>query len=201
MVSTNKRINNHVVSCLFLNGTLIHELVFGRSAGAKSAGVNGQLPRIVPALDCSRICPRRTKKIRNCRFTSHAKTRSELGESPSSPNYCAGLCVQKQMPIGLFMCLFFVRRESETTITPRGIISLALIAPAVVLAHESSSSSGAIVVEQQLFYCDHFIHHCLYNISHSTMSALDPCVAINGAGLAYREFSCDYPQLEPLYFE
>lgn len=33
------------------------------------------------------------------------------------------------------------------------------------------------------------------------MSAIDPCVAINGAGLAYREFSCDYPQLEPLYFE
>lgn len=33
------------------------------------------------------------------------------------------------------------------------------------------------------------------------MSAADPCVAINGAGLAYREFSCDYPQLEPFYFE
>ena len=30
---------------------------------------------------------------------------------------------------------------------------------------------------------------------------VDPCVAVNGAGLVYREFSCDYPQLEPLYFE
>ena len=29
----------------------------------------------------------------------------------------------------------------------------------------------------------------------------DPCIAINGAGIAYREFSCDYPQLEPFYFE
>jgi len=29
----------------------------------------------------------------------------------------------------------------------------------------------------------------------------DPCIAINGAGLAYREISCDYPQLEPFYFE
>lgn len=29
----------------------------------------------------------------------------------------------------------------------------------------------------------------------------DQCAAVNGAGLAYREFSCDYPQLEPFYFE
>eukprot|EP00529_Nitzschia_sp_RCC80_P030553 CAMPEP_0113501942 /NCGR_PEP_ID=MMETSP0014_2-20120614/33252_1 /TAXON_ID=2857 /ORGANISM="Nitzschia sp." /LENGTH=292 /DNA_ID=CAMNT_0000396621 /DNA_START=44 /DNA_END=922 /DNA_ORIENTATION=- /assembly_acc=CAM_ASM_000159 len=29
----------------------------------------------------------------------------------------------------------------------------------------------------------------------------DPCVAINGAGFTYREFSCVYPQVEPFYFE
>jgi len=29
----------------------------------------------------------------------------------------------------------------------------------------------------------------------------DECIAVNGAGLAYREFSCDFPMLEPLYFE
>jgi len=28
----------------------------------------------------------------------------------------------------------------------------------------------------------------------------DPCVAITSAGIAYREFSCDYPQVEPFYF-
>ena len=33
----------------------------------------------------------------------------------------------------------------------------------------------------------------------STVS--DPCFGINGAGIAYREFSCEYPQLEPFYFE
>lgn len=33
----------------------------------------------------------------------------------------------------------------------------------------------------------------------STVS--DPCNGINGAGIAYREFSCEYPQLEPFYFE
>jgi hypothetical protein len=33
----------------------------------------------------------------------------------------------------------------------------------------------------------------------STVS--DPCIGINGAGIAYREFSCEYPQLEPFYFE
>jgi hypothetical protein len=33
----------------------------------------------------------------------------------------------------------------------------------------------------------------------TTMS--DPCIAINGAGIAYREFSCDYPQLGRFYFE
>lgn len=32
-------------------------------------------------------------------------------------------------------------------------------------------------------------------------TVLDPCVAINGDGIAYREFSCDYPQLQPFYFE
>jgi hypothetical protein len=29
--------------------------------------------------------------------------------------------------------------------------------------------------------------------------ASDLCFAINGEGIAYREFSCEYPQLEPLY--
>ena len=28
----------------------------------------------------------------------------------------------------------------------------------------------------------------------------DPCEGINGAGIAYKEFSCLYPQIEPLYF-
>ena len=27
------------------------------------------------------------------------------------------------------------------------------------------------------------------------------CVGINGEGIAYREFSCEYPLLEPLYFQ
>lgn len=29
----------------------------------------------------------------------------------------------------------------------------------------------------------------------------DPCVAINGDGIVYREFSCDYPLLEPFYLK
>jgi len=29
----------------------------------------------------------------------------------------------------------------------------------------------------------------------------DNCAAINGAGIAYREFSCEYPQLAPFYFD
>lgn len=29
----------------------------------------------------------------------------------------------------------------------------------------------------------------------------DPCVAINGDRIEYREFSCDHPQLEPFYFK
>ena len=33
------------------------------------------------------------------------------------------------------------------------------------------------------------------------MVAFDECLAINGEGIEYREFSCMYPQLEPFYFE
>jgi hypothetical protein len=29
---------------------------------------------------------------------------------------------------------------------------------------------------------------------------VDPCLAFNGEGIAYREFSCIYPQLDSLYF-
>ena len=28
----------------------------------------------------------------------------------------------------------------------------------------------------------------------------DPCVAVNGAGIEYREFTCVYPALESFYF-
>lgn len=28
----------------------------------------------------------------------------------------------------------------------------------------------------------------------------DPCLALNGVGTYYREFSCMYPALEPFYF-
>jgi hypothetical protein len=29
----------------------------------------------------------------------------------------------------------------------------------------------------------------------------DPCLAVNGAGIEYREFTCVYPTLAPFYFE
>jgi hypothetical protein len=29
----------------------------------------------------------------------------------------------------------------------------------------------------------------------------DPCLAVNGAGIEYREFSCVYPALKPFYAE
>jgi hypothetical protein len=35
----------------------------------------------------------------------------------------------------------------------------------------------------------------------AAITSSDPCIAINGAGIAYREFSCDYPQLGKFYFE
>ena len=28
----------------------------------------------------------------------------------------------------------------------------------------------------------------------------DPCLAVNGEGVTYREFSCQVPSLEPFYF-
>jgi len=32
-----------------------------------------------------------------------------------------------------------------------------------------------------------------------SMMMIDPCLAVNGAGVEYREFSCVYPQLEGFY--
>jgi hypothetical protein len=41
----------------------------------------------------------------------------------------------------------------------------------------------------------------LFSTIYTKTTMSDPCIAINGAGVAYREFSCDYPQLGKFYFE
>lgn len=43
-------------------------------------------------------------------------------------------------------------------------------------------------------------YHIRYD---STMAprSVDPCLAVNGAGIEYRELSCMYPQLDPYYLE
>ena len=51
------------------------------------------------------------------------------------------------------------------------------------------------------FSYDHNKKHIEYcTVARMEGQTADPCLALDGEGVAYREFSCIYPQLENIYF-
>lgn len=141
---------------------------------------------------------------------SWGRRKQETTTSLGKPVWCAGRLLFTLHHVIKDGChvAFSCRSErasqrSKRTLLPRDKASTtdpSFVGPSKCIGHRSISNSSTSTgsegfeIETSLLEAEH---------KKETMTVVrtEGCVAVNGAGIAYREFSCEYPQLEPLYLQ